>query len=171
MANPGILQGEDGVLGDTFNLPFDLLPALSTSHAPFDDIAFLEQYYLNVTEFGHFLEPNRPDAPHTLNAARVGSAPANHPSQGNTGAPNGINPEQNSRPGPEASGPNQHANNTAWRSCWKDCGYSGSFGRKAELMRHIETQHVNPRAHQCALCGKVYNRKDNLGEHFQRVHA
>ncbi|EAU31653.1 predicted protein [Aspergillus terreus NIH2624] len=54
---------------------------------------------------------------------------------------------------------------------WNNCDYNGTFGRKAELMRHIDSKHVSPGAHMCPMpnCGRAFNRKDNLDEHL-RVH-
>ncbi|BCS18611.1 uncharacterized protein APUU_11439S [Aspergillus puulaauensis] len=54
---------------------------------------------------------------------------------------------------------------------WSGCAYNGTFGRKADLMRHIDNTHVDPRAHRCLCCGSLFNRKDNLDEHLLRVHA
>ncbi|KAE8166925.1 hypothetical protein BDV40DRAFT_295955 [Aspergillus tamarii] len=61
---------------------------------------------------------------------------------------------------------------TPLRCGWKDCNYQGTFGRKAELMRHIDTQHVSPRSYDCPIqgCRKVCNREDNLLEHIRRAH-
>lgn len=55
---------------------------------------------------------------------------------------------------------------------WKNCENPGPFTRKAVLMRHIDTQHISPRDFVCSfeLCGKSFNRKDNLDEHLRRVH-
>lgn len=53
---------------------------------------------------------------------------------------------------------------------WKDCRYTGTFGRKAELKRHIETQHISPKAYKCPECGRPCNRDDNLNGHLRRVH-
>lgn len=54
---------------------------------------------------------------------------------------------------------------------WSGCAYNGTFGRKADLMRHIDNTHVDPRAHRCLCCGSLFNRKDNLDKHLLRVHA
>ncbi|KAJ5488366.1 hypothetical protein N7453_011820 [Penicillium expansum] len=53
---------------------------------------------------------------------------------------------------------------------WKDCPYPGMFSRKGVLMRHIETQHVNPRSFGCPKCDRLFSRKDNMTEHLGRVH-
>ncbi|KAJ5697579.1 hypothetical protein N7488_011263 [Penicillium malachiteum] len=55
---------------------------------------------------------------------------------------------------------------------WEDCRYPGVFARKAVLMRHIETQHVTPKSFECPdkLCDRSFNRKDNMEEHWRRVH-
>ncbi|KAJ5798460.1 uncharacterized protein N7503_007756 [Penicillium pulvis] len=53
---------------------------------------------------------------------------------------------------------------------WKGCRYTGTFGRKAELKRHVETQHIFPKAYKCPKCGRPCNRDDNLNGHLRRVH-
>ncbi|KAF9892673.1 hypothetical protein FE257_001075 [Aspergillus nanangensis] len=57
------------------------------------------------------------------------------------------------------------------RCGWIGCTHRGTFGRKPELMRHIELIHVSPGSEQCSICGKFFNRKDNLGEHVRRMHT
>ncbi|KAJ5537692.1 hypothetical protein N7494_007171 [Penicillium frequentans] len=51
---------------------------------------------------------------------------------------------------------------------WKDCQYTGTFGRKTDLMRHIETQHVSPKAYKCSFprdtCGKSMGLLDHTGD-------
>ncbi|KAJ5999423.1 hypothetical protein N7451_007233 [Penicillium sp. IBT 35674x] len=54
---------------------------------------------------------------------------------------------------------------------WKGCRYTGTFGRKAELERHIRTQHINPKAYKCPKCGRPCNRNDNLNGHLRNVHG
>ncbi|KAJ5498156.1 hypothetical protein N7453_007207 [Penicillium expansum] len=68
---------------------------------------------------------------------------------------------------------NSDTKNPIWKCGWQGCDYKGTFGRKHELMRHIDTKHVNPRSHHCPVpgCPGTFNRKDNLDEHFQRVHG
>ncbi|PKY00309.1 hypothetical protein P168DRAFT_293591 [Aspergillus campestris IBT 28561] len=53
---------------------------------------------------------------------------------------------------------------------WKDCRYSGTFRRKAELLRHVDTIHVNPQSFKCQRCASTFNRKYNLKDHSRRVH-
>ncbi|CAP80442.1 hypothetical protein E8E15_010240 [Penicillium rubens] len=53
---------------------------------------------------------------------------------------------------------------------WKDCTYRDTFSGKPALMRHIDTQHVNPRSFYCPSCPMSFNRKDNMTEHRGRVH-
>ncbi|KAJ5372572.1 hypothetical protein N7517_004578 [Penicillium concentricum] len=55
---------------------------------------------------------------------------------------------------------------------WKDCQYDRLFSRKGVLMRHIETQHVNPRAFKCPnpRCNHASSRRENLKAHRQSVH-
>ncbi|KAE8401839.1 hypothetical protein BDV37DRAFT_253747 [Aspergillus pseudonomiae] len=61
---------------------------------------------------------------------------------------------------------------TPFRCGWKDCTYNGTFGRKAELMRHIDLLHVSPHSFDCPLrgCKRVFNRWDNLSDHMRRAH-
>ncbi|KAJ5652767.1 hypothetical protein N7507_010193 [Penicillium longicatenatum] len=54
---------------------------------------------------------------------------------------------------------------------WKGCRYTGTFGRKAELKRHVDTQHISPRAYKCPKCGRPHNRDDNMNGHLRRVHG
>ncbi|GAB1200297.1 hypothetical protein APSETT444_009667 [Aspergillus pseudonomiae] len=55
---------------------------------------------------------------------------------------------------------------------WKGCTYTGLFARKAELKRHVETQHISPSSHECPepTCMRTFNRRDNLDEHLRRTH-
>ncbi|KAK2757980.1 hypothetical protein FQN54_004386 [Arachnomyces sp. PD_36] len=56
---------------------------------------------------------------------------------------------------------------------WEGCRYSGSFSRKHELKRHLETKHIDPQAYPCPVvgCGKKCNREDNLQQHIQKRHG
>ncbi|KAB8278269.1 hypothetical protein BDV30DRAFT_139839 [Aspergillus minisclerotigenes] len=55
---------------------------------------------------------------------------------------------------------------------WKGCTYTGLFARKAELKRHVETQHIFPNSYECLepRCMRTFNRRDNLNEHLRRTH-
>ncbi|KAJ6137158.1 hypothetical protein N7471_003644 [Penicillium samsonianum] len=64
----------------------------------------------------------------------------------------------------------QNSGHGTFRCNWKDCSYPGMFSRKGVLMRHIETQHVTPRSFGCPKCDRLFSRKDNMTEHFGRVH-
>lgn len=59
-----------------------------------------------------------------------------------------------------------------FRCEWRNCRYSGTFKRKAELLRHVDTTHVNPRSFKCPVerCGSTFNRKYNLKDHLGRIH-
>ncbi|KAJ5520146.1 hypothetical protein N7463_000599 [Penicillium fimorum] len=59
-----------------------------------------------------------------------------------------------------------------FRCEWKDCRYDRLFSRKGVLMRHIETQHVNPRAFKCPdpRCDHASSRRENLKAHRQSIH-
>ncbi|KAE8383842.1 hypothetical protein BDV26DRAFT_2190 [Aspergillus bertholletiae] len=69
--------------------------------------------------------------------------------------------------------PLQKLPTTRFRCGWKGCKYNGTFGRKAELMRHIDALHVSPHSYDCPVqkCPKVFNRRDNLLEHIRRAHG
>ncbi|KAJ0416391.1 hypothetical protein BJY00DRAFT_316907 [Aspergillus carlsbadensis] len=58
------------------------------------------------------------------------------------------------------------------RCKWEGCDYSGGFRRTHDLKRHVLTQHIAPRSHECPEygCGMSFNRRDNLRWHLQRVH-
>ncbi|OQD69593.1 hypothetical protein PENPOL_c002G05288 [Penicillium polonicum] len=53
---------------------------------------------------------------------------------------------------------------------WKGCQYDRLFSRKGVLMRHIQTQHINPRAFKCPWCDHASSRRENLKAHRQSVH-
>ncbi|KAL4887792.1 hypothetical protein BDV59DRAFT_196982 [Aspergillus ambiguus] len=128
------------------------------------------------------MEP-KVDAPRTLLAASIESVTANHHRQicGNMGSdvdPSPLNdsiPTHRDRNGIKGhrscrnSVPKSKSNHQRFQCGWKDCDYNGTFGRKAELLRHIDSKHVDPRAHKCSDCGKTFNRRDNL-EQLLRVH-
>ena len=52
------------------------------------------------------------------------------------------------------------------------CKYMGTFKRKAELMRHVNSIHKSPHSYICPDkgCSKPFNRKDNLRQHVMRRH-
>ncbi|KAL3487892.1 hypothetical protein BJX62DRAFT_240617 [Aspergillus germanicus] len=58
------------------------------------------------------------------------------------------------------------------RCKWEGCDYSGGFRRTHDLKRHVLTQHIEPRSHECPEygCGMSFNRRDNLRWHLRRVH-
>lgn len=53
---------------------------------------------------------------------------------------------------------------------WEGCKKPGPFSRKSVLVRHSRA-HVDPSAFKCDHCAKRFNRKDNMNQHVQRVHA
>ncbi|KAE8141279.1 hypothetical protein BDV38DRAFT_237655 [Aspergillus pseudotamarii] len=59
-----------------------------------------------------------------------------------------------------------------YRCEWRACKYPGEFSREAELMRHIRSKHVCPGLYECPEenCRRMFNRKDNMMEHFRRMH-
>jgi hypothetical protein len=54
---------------------------------------------------------------------------------------------------------------------YKDCTYDRMFSRKGVLMRHIQTQHINPRGFKCPVCPHASGRKENMKAHRQAVHG
>jgi hypothetical protein len=50
---------------------------------------------------------------------------------------------------------------------WEGCKYAHSFGREAELLRHVKTVHLSPSAFFCPElgCSKSCSRKDNCWKH------
>ncbi|PYH90950.1 hypothetical protein BO71DRAFT_401796 [Aspergillus ellipticus CBS 707.79] len=70
--------------------------------------------------------------------------------------------------------PNQNdENEQAQLKCeWKNCKYTHTFNRPAELLRHVKTIHISPQSHMCRYrgCSRTFNRKDKLGEHMLRAH-
>ncbi|KAL2835929.1 hypothetical protein BJY01DRAFT_252242 [Aspergillus pseudoustus] len=58
------------------------------------------------------------------------------------------------------------------RCKWEGCDYTGGFRRTHDLKRHVLTQHIEPRSHECPEygCGMSFNRRDNLRWHLRRVH-
>ncbi|KAJ5472943.1 hypothetical protein N7530_006944 [Penicillium desertorum] len=53
---------------------------------------------------------------------------------------------------------------------WKGCQYDRLFSRKGVLKRHIQTQHLNPRAFKCPWCKHASSRRENLKAHRQSIH-
>lgn len=50
---------------------------------------------------------------------------------------------------------------------WKGCKSKRSFGRRAELERHVKSIHISPDAYQCPVigCEKSFGRKDRMESH------
>jgi uncharacterized Zn-finger protein len=88
------------------------------------------------------------------------------PTFGNDGVPQRISESEN----PECG--NQYAPTSAKICKWDGCKYTGSFGREADLLRHVRTAHISPRSFVCSVsgCRKSCSRKDNLEAHHRRVH-
>ncbi|KAK2757645.1 hypothetical protein FQN54_004614 [Arachnomyces sp. PD_36] len=128
------------------------------------------------------MELNEMGGPHTSVPAQDKRATANHqsPIHGSATTDFDVNnpaPKRQAIPRGRTSDDQRKAGNSdtstpAWQCGWQGCDYNRRFGRKAELMRHIDTKHVDPRSHHCPKpgCPSIFNRMDNLNEHFQRVH-
>ncbi|KAJ5357581.1 hypothetical protein N7541_004739, partial [Penicillium brevicompactum] len=67
-------------------------------------------------------------------------------------------------------GPSRRSRRNHFQCLWRGCNYPGVFSRKGVLMRHIETQHVDPHSFDCHKCDRTFSRKDNMMEHIGRVH-
>ncbi|KAJ5970681.1 uncharacterized protein N7479_000599 [Penicillium vulpinum] len=77
------------------------------------------------------------------------------------------------RPRPSAAKIKNNEHYGTWICPWKDCKQNGRpFSRKGVLKRHIDTQHVNPRAFKCphARCTHASSRRENLKAHRQSIH-
>jgi hypothetical protein len=72
----------------------------------------------------------------------------------------------------EVGSGNQLAPRFAKTCKWEGCKFERSFGREAELLRHIRTTHISPGLYACpeAGCRKSCSRKDNLQAHRRRAH-
>ncbi|KNG91508.1 hypothetical protein ANOM_000048 [Aspergillus nomiae NRRL 13137] len=115
---------------------------------------------------GDSLFPNASNQPHSMTLAPRAEQPseqlANPRAAAN--ARTARTPRRSLQPGGNGS--------TLFRCGWKDCTYDGTFGREAELMRHVKLLHVSPRSYECRMlgCGRVFNRRDNLLDHRRRAH-
>lgn len=57
------------------------------------------------------------------------------------------------------------------RCQWPECAEGAKeFSSKHCLKRHVETIHERPGAYACEICGRRFNRPDNLREHERRGH-
>ncbi|PLN82657.1 hypothetical protein BDW42DRAFT_166344 [Aspergillus taichungensis] len=73
----------------------------------------------------------------------------------------------------QPTGPTGQNPDRLFRCEWKDCRYSGTFKRKAELIRHVNTIHIDPQTFNCPVegCDSTFkNRKYNLKNHLRQVH-
>ncbi|KAB8208611.1 hypothetical protein BDV34DRAFT_222293 [Aspergillus parasiticus] len=101
----------------------------------------------------------------------VPSPDIQHPSQSSTITTTlTTNQNVNTKPRTTKTQTNDSTKPKQWRCDRKDCKYKGTFARKAELKRHIESLHVAPGSHECPFCGRQHNRKDNLASHLKTVH-
>lgn len=55
---------------------------------------------------------------------------------------------------------------------WRGCPSSRSFGRLADLKRHVETFHIARTTYRCAKegCMRTFKRKDKFKEHIRKSH-
>ncbi|KAL2816435.1 hypothetical protein BDW59DRAFT_153235 [Aspergillus cavernicola] len=55
---------------------------------------------------------------------------------------------------------------------WQDCRSTTCFRREVDLMRHVKSVHVAPKAYCCLEpnCGKAFGRKDHLQNHKRNRH-
>ncbi|KAL2813341.1 hypothetical protein BDW59DRAFT_167524 [Aspergillus cavernicola] len=55
---------------------------------------------------------------------------------------------------------------------WEGCTSISHFARAIDLIRHIKTIHISPKAYPCLVknCGKAFGRRDHLQEHTRRRH-
>ncbi|KAL2801974.1 hypothetical protein BJX63DRAFT_139377 [Aspergillus granulosus] len=56
---------------------------------------------------------------------------------------------------------------------WEDCSSSTTFRREADLLRHLKTVHVSPKAFPCPElgCNKAFGRTDHLRAHRRNCHG
>lgn len=55
---------------------------------------------------------------------------------------------------------------------WMNCKRPRPFTNEGTLIRHIRTQHINPRSVECPKqgCSSLFSRKENMEDHVHRVH-
>jgi hypothetical protein len=72
----------------------------------------------------------------------------------------------------EHLGVSQHRADSKLKCQWRGCPSTRSFGRVADLKRHVETFHIAPVNHRCVQrgCGRTFTRKDKLQEHVRKSH-
>ncbi|KAL2826583.1 hypothetical protein BJY01DRAFT_229612 [Aspergillus pseudoustus] len=56
---------------------------------------------------------------------------------------------------------------------WEGCNSSTIFRREADILRHLKTIHVSPKAYPCPEwgCNKAFGRKDHLRAHRRKCHG
>lgn len=76
------------------------------------------------------------------------------------------------RPRGPASKKRENKDYGTYRCDIEGCTYDRFFSRKGVLKRHIQTQHLNPKAFKCPhpFCDRTSNRKENMKAHRQSVH-
>ncbi|KAE8311211.1 hypothetical protein BDV41DRAFT_578873 [Aspergillus transmontanensis] len=116
-----------------------------------------------------------PSHGHRQEYPRVPSQYIQHPSQSSTNNSTLTTADQNSNTQHKTTRATKALTHNStkpeqWRCDEKGCKYRGTFARKAEMKRHIESLHVNPGLHECPLCGSQHNRKDNLVAHLKTRH-
>ncbi|KAL4745641.1 hypothetical protein BDW72DRAFT_198436 [Aspergillus terricola var. indicus] len=60
-----------------------------------------------------------------------------------------------------------------YRCRWQGCPGQTNFRRKADLLRHLKTIHIEPEAYPCLSpnCGQSFGRKDHLKQHMMTGHV
>ncbi|OJJ04019.1 hypothetical protein ASPVEDRAFT_30499 [Aspergillus versicolor CBS 583.65] len=121
-----------------------------------------------TSEFG-YLTTNA--APMSLGHRRSAS---NQSTSLSTGSPSEPSTRDCSNGPFQGSRPVQHSQaecGNDLRCQWPECAEGAKkFSSKHCLRRHVETIHERPGAYACDICGRRFNRADNLREHERKSH-